>query len=65
VPKLPNDRAGPQARRLSEIVDLMTNMPGMRAELVADIRKQLDDGGYVNEEKLNLAIYRMLKDILR
>lgn len=37
----------------------------VRTELVDDIRAQLDDGSYMSEEKLNLAIYRMLKDALR
>jgi len=35
-----------------------------RRELVADIRGRVASGDYVTEEKLNLAIYRLLKDIL-
>ena len=37
----------------------------VRTELVDDLRSQMDDGTYMTEEKLNLAIYRMLKDALR
>ena len=37
----------------------------VRTELVDDLRAQMDEGAYMSPEKLNLAIYRMLKDVLR
>ena len=55
----------PRAQRLAEIVEMLAAAPEVRAELVADIRTQLDGGGYANEEKLDLAICRLLKDILQ
>jgi hypothetical protein len=50
--------------RLAQILDLLTRTPGVRSELVADIRRQVEDGEYLTEEKLNIAICRLLKDIL-
>ena len=55
----------PRAKRLAQIVDLLAGASEVRAELVADVRSQLEGGGYVNEEKLDLAICRMLRDILQ
>ena len=43
---------------------MLAESPGVRTELVADIRAQIQSGGYENEEKLDLAIYRMLRGIL-
>ncbi len=66
MPNVQDDDGGsPRARRLARIVDMLAAAPGVRAELVDDIRAQLDGGGYVNEEKLELAIGRMLREILR
>ena len=56
--------ATPRALQLARIVEMLSTAPAVRGELVADIHRQLADGGYVSEEKLDLAIGRMLKDIL-
>ena len=62
---LPNDRGpSPRARQLTQLVEMLSRTPAVRSELVADIRQQIALDGYMNEEKLDLAIYRMLKDIL-
>lgn len=50
---------------LERIYRILSGAPGVRTELVDDVRSQMDDGTYMSEEKLNLAIYRMLKDALR
>lgn len=57
--------ATPRARQLAQIVEMLATAPAVRGELVADIHRQMADGGYLNEQKLDLAIERMLKDILR
>ena len=49
---------------LEQIVEMLSRTPAVRGELVADIRGQVDEGGYMCDEKLNLAIYRMLRNIL-
>jgi hypothetical protein len=60
----PNEHAAsPRAERLSRIVEMLARTPSVRAELVADIRGRIGDD-YMSEEKLDLAIYRMLRDIL-
>ena len=65
LPNLPTDPlATPRARHLSRIVEMLAAAPGVRTELVDDLHKQVEDGGYVSEQKLDLAIGRMLKDIL-
>jgi hypothetical protein len=56
--------AAPRVRRLTEIVEMLSQTPAVRPELVADIRRQVANGEYSNEEKLDLAIYRMLKGVL-
>jgi hypothetical protein len=65
LPKVPHEEPVSQrARDLSHIVDMLSRTPSVRSELVADIRGQFNGGAYMSEEKLDLAIYRMLKDIL-
>lgn len=49
---------------LERIFEMLARSPEVRTELVDDVRGQMDDGRYMCEEKLNLAIYRMLKDVL-
>jgi hypothetical protein len=63
---LPNDQTPTtsRARHLTQIIEMLSRTPAVRAELVADIRSQVTTEEYVSEEKLDLAIYRMLKDIL-
>jgi hypothetical protein len=53
-----------RARDLARIVEMLTRAPAVRTELVEEIRRQLQTDGYMTEEKLDLAIERMLRDIL-
>jgi hypothetical protein len=43
---------------------MLSAAPGVRSELVDELHRQVEGGGYMSEEKLDLAIGRMLKDIL-
>jgi hypothetical protein len=65
VTNLPNrPPVPPRVRRLTQIIEMLAQTPAVRPELVADIRRQVASGEYANEQKLDLAIYRMLKDVL-
>jgi hypothetical protein len=65
LPHVRNDHdRSRRAQGLEQIVHMLAQTPSVRTALVADIRKQMEGGGYLSEEKLNLAIYRMLRDIL-
>ncbi len=65
MPHRPNTGArGQRAQDLAQILDMLARSPSARSELVSDVRTQVDGGTYLSEEKLNLAIYRLLKDIL-
>lgn len=55
----------PSSGDLARIVQMLADSEDVRSELVTDIRTQMDDGSYMSDEKLNLAIYRMLTDILQ
>lgn len=57
--------ATPRARDLARIVEMLTRAPAVRTELVDEIRRQLETDTYMTEQKLDLAIERMLRDILR
>ena len=50
--------------RLARILDVLSQTPQVRSDLVQEIREQILKGEYLTEEKLNVAIYRMLKEIL-
>jgi 16S rRNA (guanine966-N2)-methyltransferase len=50
--------------RLERIIELLSQTPDVRSDLVEEIQEQIDQGEYLTEAKLNFAIYRMLKDIL-
>lgn len=66
VTHVPNDRkATAREAGLSRLVEMLSSAPAVRSDLVAEIRSQVDGGGYMSEEKLDLAMYRMLKDILK
>jgi len=54
----------PGSPELERIVRLLARSPEVRTELVDDIRTQMDGREYMSDEKLNLAIWRMLKDVL-
>ena len=50
--------------RLARILDVLSQAPQVRSDLVQEIREQILKGEYMTEEKLNVAICRMLKEIL-
>ena len=56
---------GPGQGHLQPILEMLSQTPAVRDELVQDIQQQINLGTYLSDEKLNLAIYRLLKDILR
>jgi hypothetical protein len=49
---------------LARILELLSQAPGVRSDLVREIEEQIRKGEYLTEEKLNVAIYRLLKDLL-
>ncbi len=49
---------------LREILKIVSGSTDARKELIADLRRQIAAGTYMSEEKVNLAIYRLLEDIL-
>jgi anti-sigma28 factor (negative regulator of flagellin synthesis) len=50
--------------RLAQILELLSQAPGVRSDLVKEIEEQIRKGEYLTEDKLNVAIYRLLKDLL-
>ena len=54
----------PKFRRLTSLVGLLTNVGGVREDLVADIKDQVGRGEYLTEDKLNEAIHRLLREIM-
>jgi hypothetical protein len=54
----------PDSPGLERIYEMLVASRDVRTELVDDIRHEMDGGRYLSDEKLNLAIYRMLKDVL-
>lgn len=50
--------------KLARILELLSQEPGVRSDLVREIQERIRNGEYLTEEKLNVAIYRMLKDLL-
>ncbi|MFQ5845873.1 MAG: flagellar biosynthesis anti-sigma factor FlgM, partial [Planctomycetota bacterium] len=51
-------------RSLARIVGLLSRVQGVREELVEEIRSKLQNGEYLTEERLNEAIYRLLREIM-
>ena len=51
-------------RRLTNIVGMLSQVDGVRHELVEEIRGQIERGEYLTEDKLNEAIYRLLREIM-
>ena len=54
----------PASEDLQHLLKMIASSSDARRELVEDIRRQISAGTYVTEDKLNIAIYRLLKDIL-
>ncbi|MHC4410771.1 MAG: hypothetical protein ACYS0E_09525 [Planctomycetota bacterium] len=60
-----NERDVPaKFRRLTNLVGMLSEVSGVRNDLVDDIRDQIDRGEYLTEEKLNEAIHRLLREIM-
>ena len=60
-----NERDVPaKFRRLTNLVGMLSEVSGVRDDLVDDIRDQIDSGEYLTEEKLNEAIHRLLREIM-
>ena len=60
-----NERDVPvRYRRLTSIVGMLSGVDGVREELVEDIRMKIEKGEYLTEDKLNDAIYRLLREIM-
>ncbi len=51
-------------RHLTSIVGMLSDVDGVREDLVEDIRAKLDGGEYMTEEKLNEAIYSLLREVM-
>lgn len=51
-------------RRLTRIVGMLSQVEGVREELVNEIRAQIRRGVYLTEANLNEAIYRLLREIM-
>ena len=60
-----NERDVPlRFRRLTRIVGMLSQVDGVRDELLDEIRAQIQRGDYLTEAKLNEAIYRLLREIM-
>ena len=51
-------------RRLASLVGLLSQVDGVREDLVDDIRERIGRDEYLNEDKLNEAIHRLLREIM-
>lgn len=51
-------------RRLTSLVGLLSQVQGVREELVEDIRERIEQDEYLTEDKLNEAIHRLLREIM-
>ena len=51
-------------RRLTGLVDMLAGLDDVRDDLILDIRAQIDRGEYLTEDKLNVAIHRLLREIM-
>jgi len=60
-----NERDVPvRFRRLTRIVGMLSGVDGVREELIREIRSEIERGEYLTEDKLNEAIYRLLREIM-
>jgi hypothetical protein len=60
-----NERDVPaRFRRLTNLVGMLSEVSGVRHDLVEDIRDRIDRDEYLTEEKLNEAIHRLLREIM-
>ena len=54
----------PQFRSLTQLVNMLSRVHGVREELLDDIRAQIERDEYMTKEKLNEAIHRLLREIM-
>lgn len=47
----------------AQLIDQVHDLPDIRADRVADIRSQIDSGIYETDEKLDVALGRLLDEI--
>lgn len=60
-----NERDVPaRFRRLTNLVGMLSQVQGVREDLVDDIRNRIERGDYLTEEKLNEAIHCLLREIM-
>lgn len=60
-----NERDVPaRFRRLTNLVGMLSQVQGVREDLVDDIRIRIERGDYLTEEKLNEAIHCLLREIM-
>ena len=51
-------------RRLTNLVGLLSQVDGVREDLVEDIRERIERDDYLTEDKLNEAIHSLLREIM-
>ena len=60
-----NERDVPvRFRRLTRIVGMLSGVDGVREDLLDEIQGEIERGEYLTEDKLNEAIYRLLREIM-
>ncbi len=52
-----------KSSRIAEILFGIPDQPISRAELIENIKKAVEDGSYITEERLNAAFELMLEEI--
>lgn len=63
-PESDSDEEARGMNDLQTIFDMLSRTPDARENVVSEIRDELAAGTYMTEDRLNVAIYRLLKDIL-
>ena len=53
-----------KCRRLTNLVGMLSQVHGVREDLVDDIRNRIERDEYLTEDKLNEAIHRLLREIM-
>ena len=48
---------------VQQYLSVLKKQSGVRADLVASVREQIDKGTYLTEEKLDIAVSNMLDDL--
>jgi negative regulator of flagellin synthesis FlgM len=48
---------------LAAFLNLLSELPEDRARRIVEVREQIADGTYVTDEKLNIAVERLVKEL--